>query len=190
VVTGSRDFGSLTSSGEECVAVLAQLSTRIGDSSVSPGWIVVDTVTAVEAHVDQAITTLVTVSRLPLNPLGKVFLEKHGEDMSRSWPARHEWLADAFDVRIKGEKFEQEMSVAIDCRNAIVHGAGNFTRRQYSKFTSFVQLRQKLHSVLAVHVHGTALILTEESARRALDVGRRFVFGFNSALKNSSNVDF
>ncbi|CAM5666320.1 hypothetical protein SVIOM342S_06186 [Streptomyces violaceorubidus] len=109
--------------------------------------------------------------------------------MSKSWPLRYEWLSDAFDVKVKGQRFERDFDVAVECRNAIVHGSGNVTKRQRSKFVQFTELRRRLQDVLDVTVHGTQLALSENSARRSLLVCRDYVHGFDQAVKQQMSKD-
>jgi hypothetical protein len=107
---------------------------------------------------------------------------KYEEDLTKSWPSRYEWLNAAFGVKVKGEPFEQDMSLAIECRNAIVHGAGSLTKKQQNKFGAFVQLRRRLDAVLDIQVNGTRLVFSADSSARALKVGRSFIYGFDAVL--------
>lgn len=184
------DFSEITSSGEECITSLSQLSLRVGQSSVIPEWILVDSITTVEVHVDRAINALVAQSHLADNMFGQALLGKLGEDMSNSWPARFDWLGDGFGVRVKGEKFAQDFDAVIECRNGIIHGSGNLTKRQRSNFAKFTELRRRLFTVLDVTTHGTRLVLSDNSARRSLEVSRDFVYGFDRALRHQLSTDF
>lgn len=190
VGTGERRFGNLTSSGEECLATLADLTAHLGSHIVSQQWLIVDAVTAVEVHVDRAIDGLVSASEVSKNPVGKALLAKFGDEIGKSWVARFEWLATAFDVKTKGETFHQNVAVAIECRNAIVHGSGKLTKRQQGAFHAFIQLRRNLDSLLNVKVHGTRLVFSEDSARRTLMISREFIFGFDRAVTSAAKIDY
>ncbi|GAA3267379.1 hypothetical protein [Streptomyces labedae] len=184
------EFSELTSSGEKCITTLSRLSLRVGQPSVTPEWILVDSVTTVEVYVDRAINALVAQSNLTDSMFGQAVLAKLGDDMSSTWPARFDWLGEGFDVKIKGEKFAQDFDAVIECRNGIIHGSGNLTKRQRSNFVRFTELRRRLLSVLDVTTHGTKLILSDDSARRALAVSRDFAYGFDRALRYQLSTDF
>lgn len=187
---GKGNFEELTTSGESCLNALSRLSSFSGHSAVSPDWIIVDAVAAVEVHVDRAIESLVTHSGLASLPIGGAFLSRYGEDMSRTWDARYEWLSDGFGIRVKGDKFQQDFHVAVECRNAIVHGSGHLTKRQRNSFGKFIQLRKQLESVLSVSVHGTEIVFSADSVRYSLNVATAFVHGFDQAVHNVTGLDF
>ncbi|MFD8343556.1 hypothetical protein ACFV2C_14930 [[Kitasatospora] papulosa] len=178
----------MTSSGEQCIDALSRLTLQAAQPSVSPEWLFVDAVTAVEVHVDRVISAMVTSSGVSRTALGHALLAKLGDEISRSWPARYEWLAAGFEVKVKGEKFEQDFDVAIECRNAIVHGSGQLTKRQQSNFPRFTDLRRRMESVIGVRVFGLELAPSEESAQKCLAISRNFVYGFDHAV--SGKVDF
>jgi hypothetical protein len=184
------DIGELTSSGEGCLTTLSRLSLRIGQAAVAPEWVIVDAVTAVEVHVDKAIAALVAESEVSDNNLGSALLGKYGEDMTKNWPARYEWLADGFGLKIKGQDFVRDFDVAIDCRNAIVHGSGQITKKQRSNFNRFTDLRRRLRDVLSVDVYGIQLVFSGSSAKKSLSVSSAFIYGFDRALKQRMRRDF
>ncbi|MEU3576351.1 hypothetical protein AB0H24_08030 [Streptomyces globisporus] len=175
-------FRELTSSGEQCIETLSRLALRVEHSAVSPEWIFIDAVTAVEVHVDRTIDTLVSTSGVSDSRFGRALLTKLGDDMNRSWPARYEWLSGGFGFNIRGQTFEQNFDVVIECRNAIVHGSGSLTSRQQSNFARFTELRRRLASVLKVDVHGVNLALSAESAKRSITVSRDFIYGFDLSV--------
>ncbi|WP_329127327.1 hypothetical protein [Streptomyces sp. NBC_01465] len=166
------------------------MSTLSEQTAVSPEWIVVDAVAAVEVHVDRSLESLINDSGVSGLPIGATFLSRYGEDMSRSWDARYEWLSDGFGVKVKGAKFQQDFHAVIECRNAIVHGSGNLTKRQRSSFGKFIQLRKQMESVLNVRVHGTEVSFSVDSARNALRVASAFVQCFDSAVHGVTNLDY
>ncbi|MFH8756241.1 hypothetical protein [Streptomyces atroolivaceus] len=184
-----KDFNELTTSGESCLKALSRLSPLSGESTVSPEWILVDAVTAVEVHVDHSVETLVVASGISSIPVGGHFLSRYAEEMSRTWDARYEWLADGFGIKIKGEKFQQEFQALVECRNAVVHGSGHLTRRQRSNFGKFIQLRKQLESVLGVRVHGTEIVFSTNSAQNALRVASDFVHAFDHAMLVMSKMN-
>lgn len=182
-------FEGLTSSGEQCIDALSRLTLQAAQTNISPEWLFVDAITAVEVHVDRVIDALVASSGIFENSFGRALLAKLGDEMSRSWPARHEWLTAGFEVSIKGEKFAQEFDIAIECRNAIVHGSGKLTKRQQSNFPKFTALRRQMESVLGVKVHGLDLSLSKESAKKCLTISRNFVCGFDRTLSGKLASD-
>lgn len=187
---GAEKHGILTSSAERCFETLAHLSLRAGQPTVDPEWLIVDSVTAVEAYTDRAIGALLKRSKIHENALGRALLENFGEDITRSWPARYKWLAMAFGVDIRGQKFQQEFDTAVECRNAIIHGSGQLTRRQFSSFGKFIGLRRQLLSTIKVPVHGINLVISHDSARSSLTVSRNFVIGFDQAVSREAGIDF
>lgn len=183
------EFRELTSSGENCLEGIARLSLSIGQPTVTPEWVLVDALTAVEVHVDRSIETLVNHSGISSTRFGSSLLADLGEGMNKSWHARFQWLADGFGVNVKGGKVAQDLNVVIECRNAIVHGSGRLTKRQQSPFVKFTDLRRRLASVLEVEVHGTRLVLSNSSAHRVLAVSRDFVGGFDQELRRRISFD-
>lgn len=188
--TDRVNFSRLSSSGESCSHSLSRLSTLSEQSAVSPEWIVVDAVAAVEVHVDRAIESLVLDSGISLLPIGSAFLSRYREDMSRTWDARYDWLSDGFGINIKGKPFQQNFHAIVECRNAIVHGSGNLTKRQQGTLGKFIQLRKQLESVLKVNIYGTAINFSVDSAQRSLRVASEFVYGFDSEVHNVTNLDY
>ncbi|MDX3133914.1 hypothetical protein PV367_29960 [Streptomyces europaeiscabiei] len=185
--TERKDFNYLTTSGESCLASLSRLYMISGESTVNPEWILVDAVTAVEVHVDRTIESLVADSGISSIPIGRAFLSRYAEDMSRTWDARYQWLADGFGVKVGIEKIRQDFQVLVECRNAIVHGSGHLTRRQQSGLGKFIQLRKQLKSVLDVGVHGTVIVFSRDSAQFSLRVASSFVHGFDRTVLESSH---
>ncbi|MFE2812684.1 hypothetical protein ACFXGG_19905 [Streptomyces nigra] len=186
--TERKDFNDLTNSGESCLTSLSRLYPLSGESTVNPEWILVDAVTAVEVHVDRTIEALVADSGISSLPIGGAFLSRYAEEMSRTWDARYEWLADGFGVKMRGEKIQQDFQVLVECRNAIVHGSGHLTRRQRSGLGKFIQLRKQLKSVLDVGVHGTAIVFSRDSAQVSLRVAASFVHGFDRTVLESPHL--
>jgi hypothetical protein len=183
-----KSFNDLTTSGESCLTSLSRLYLLSSEPTVSPEWILVDAVTAVEVHVDRTIEALVADSGISSLPIGGAFLSRYAEEMSRTWDARYEWLADGFEVKMRGEKAQQDFQVLVECRNAIVHGSGHLTRRQRSSLGKFIQLRKQLKSVLDIDVHGTAIVFSRNSARVSLRVASSFVQGFDRTVLESPQL--
>ncbi|MFI6962168.1 hypothetical protein [Streptomyces sp. NPDC050255] len=149
-----------------------------------------DAVTAVESHVDHALQSLIARSELPSSGIGSAFLARYSDDMTRTWDARYEWLSEGFGVKVKGKKFQQDFNVAVECRNAIVHGSGHLTKRQQSNLVKFVELRKQLQSILKIAAHGTEMIFSADSARNAVTVTSEFVHGFDEILLGATAMDY
>ncbi|MEU4686799.1 hypothetical protein [Streptomyces xinghaiensis] len=143
-----------------------------------------------EVHVDRSLEALVADSGLSLSPLGTAFLSRYSDDMSRSWDARYDWLADGFGVTIKGDKFQQDFHTLVEIRNAIVHGSGELTKRQQAGLAKFVQLRKRMESVVNVRVYGTRIVFATDSVARSLNVASDFVRGFDQSLLAKRKIDY
>lgn len=145
---------------------------------------VVSCATLVEAHVDRVIKSLFAADDAMSFPLARVLHAEVEDSIFRTWEARRKWLAAAFNINVSGEKASQDFDAVVDLRNSIVHGDGQLTDLQISKFKDLFRLKEQYARVLSAQVNGRFITLPSEVAVRSAIVSRDFVLHFDRVLLN------
>jgi hypothetical protein len=138
-------------------------------------WPITAAVTAVEAHIGRLIDTLVKASGTLSTTLGHALVQTYKSDMTRSWPARFEWLSRGFGVSVQGTSLAQDMCTVNELRNAIVHGNMNLTDVQCRNLQDMINLRRSLSRVLGVHCVGRKVVVGHATTKLAIKVCIDFV---------------
>jgi hypothetical protein len=168
----------LTESGERCVHRLAQLSLL----DLPSPQLVTAAATAVEVHVSRILARLIALSDLLADRFAAAMIEDLEEDFVRTWRSRATWLDKGFDVQFAGTAEYQNLQVAVDLRNAIVHGDEQLTDLQTKNLNKVMALRKKLWSVLDVDCQGIRFRYAATSQDRILEVMAAFVVRFDQVV--------
>ena len=72
------------------------------------------------------------------------------DDFTRTWPLRLEWLRKGFGIVIAGDPPFQAFDVAVEWRNAIIHGDGQLTDLQTRRLSKLLVLRKRMWDILRV----------------------------------------
>ncbi|MDB4893846.1 MAG: hypothetical protein JWN15_108 [Firmicutes bacterium] len=152
---------------------------------VDKGPVIVACATLVESHVDRVIKHLFEVSGGINHEVSRKLYDEVRDSIYKSWPARHKWLARAFDVKITGEKFTQDFILVVGLRNSIVHGGGSLTPIQISRIPDMVILKKGFKKTLDVECIGRTVILGDETVQCAIRACRDYLIGFDAAVTDS-----
>ncbi|MEU8977616.1 hypothetical protein [Streptomyces sp. NPDC048309] len=174
----------LTESGEGVLRRVSILGTRPYANTDQDGIraAVVSCATLVEAHVDKVIKSLFSADAAMSFPLARVLHGEVEDSIFRTWEARRKWLSTAFDINVSGDKASQDFDAVIDLRNSIVHGDGQLTDLQLSKFKDLFRLKEQYARVLSAQVNGRLIALSSGVAVRSAIVSRDFVLHFDKVL--------
>ncbi|MBT2381467.1 hypothetical protein J7E90_30265 [Streptomyces sp. ISL-111] len=143
---------------------------------------VVSCATLVEAHVDKAIKSLFSDDAAMSFPLARTLHREVEDSIFRTWDSRRKWLSAAFNINVSGDKASQDFDAVIDLRNSIVHGDGQLTDLQVSKYKDLFRLKEQYARVLAAQANGRMIAFSSEVAVRSAIVSRDFVLHFDKVL--------
>ncbi|MCX5226290.1 hypothetical protein [Streptomyces sp. NBC_00233] len=175
---------NLTESGEVVLRRVGILGTTPFANSDQDGIraAVVSCATLVEAHVDKVIKSLFSFDAAMALPLTRVLHAEVQDSIFRTWESRRKWLATAFGLNISGDRQSQEFDAVIDLRNSIVHGDGQLTDLQLSRFKDLFRLKEQYARVLSAQMNGRSITLSSEVALRSAIVSRDFILHFDNEL--------
>ncbi|MFD7236893.1 hypothetical protein ACFWAT_16515 [Streptomyces syringium] len=175
---------SLSSSGEEAIRRISALLKEAEDFRVMGGGNeVVAFATLTEAHVDKTIRQLFSDSGvLEAEVSRRLYLEVH-DSIHRSWDARYKWLSQTFNVKIAGERFEQDFGLLVELRNSIIHGNGSLTSLQASRVPQMFSIRAGLRRALGLESHGRSFLLNGAIVVPAAKICRDYIFGFDALVQ-------
>jgi hypothetical protein len=132
--------------------------------------------------VDKVIKSLFSADAAMSFPLARALHREVEDSIFRTWDARRKWLNAAFDINVSGDKASQDFDAVIDLRNSIVHGDGQLTDLQVSKFKDLFRLKEQYARVLSAQVNGRIITFPSEVAVRSAIVSRDFVLHFDKVL--------
>lgn len=161
---------------------LRVLSTSSSSVQIRRQATLVRITSIVEAHVaDQLVQRLEPHAPPPrASILDDVYV--HAEDNAiNSWPKMVEHYARWFEIKMNPKKCPpwRRIEALTNARNAVAHGLGELTRRMARKGTG--QLKLDL-ATISITIAGNAIVLSEESLRRAAEAGREFIEWLDAEL--------
>lgn len=142
----------------------------------SPEWIVVSSVSSVEAHITRLLSELIESEIAKMSKLSVALLSERRDDIFRTWDSRLEWLSKGFGVKVAGDREIQDCKYVADLRNAILHGGSELTPMQIRSFGGAVQLKRRLTRLLGVQFDGTGIKMDGRAGDLALGICRRAVY--------------
>ncbi|WP_406429172.1 hypothetical protein OHA59_25365 [Streptomyces sp. NBC_01589] len=174
----------LSSSGEEAIRRISALLEETEDFGAPGGGNqVVAFATIAEAHVDKTIRKLFGDSGVLEAEVSRRLYSEVQDSIHRSWDARYKWLSQAFNVKIAGERFEQDFSLLVELRNSIIHGNGSLTSLQASKVPQMISIRAGLRRCLGLESHGRKFLLNGAIVVPAAKICRDYILGFDARVQ-------
>lgn len=175
---------SLSSSGEEAIRRISALLKEAEDLRTdSGGNEVVAFATLTESHVDKTIRQLFSNSGVFEDEVSRRLYLEVQDSVHRSWDSRYKWLSHAFNVKIAGERFEQDFNLIVELRNSIIHGNGSLTSLQASKVPQMISIRAGLRRTLGLESHGRKFLLNGAIVVPAAKICRDYIFGFDALVQ-------
>lgn len=162
----------LTASGSRCLGELVYIATLAFEGKISTEWVVVAGATAVEAHFNRVIESLVDISKVRASKFGGALLDELADDIYKSWDSRLKWLNRGFGVAISGDLVMQNYLTLVDLRNALVHGQGELTPLQQRNFLKLLSLKDRLRRTLGVDFRGPVIVMNDSSQAKAVRICR------------------
>lgn len=172
-----------STSGEMTILRIAALLTEAEQDDGDGSGFVVSFVTLTEAHVDASLRYLFSASGVTENRLGKQLYTELQDSIYRTWDSRYKWLAQAFDIKVKGQRFEQDFSLLVELRNSIVHGGGYLTTPQAAKVPQMIAIRSGLQRCLGLESHGRKFLLDDKIIVPAARICRNYIRSFDEAIQ-------
>lgn len=105
------------------------------------------------------------------------------EKLHQNWNTRREWLRDAFHIDVGKTAEAQDFFLLVELRNALVHGGDGLTRSQRRRLRGQLALERDLRKRLNAFVDGQRTILTDATARAAVQVGSRYVRALDTVAR-------
>nr|WSY51779.1 hypothetical protein OG999_17690 [Streptomyces sp. NBC_00886] len=172
-----------STSGEMTILRIASLLAEAEQDKGDGSSYVVSFATLTEAHVDACLRHLFSASGVTENGLAKQMYTELQDSIYRTWDSRYKWLAQAFDVKVKGQRFEQDFGLLVELRNSIVHGGGHLTALQSAKVPQMIAIRSGLQRCLGLESHGRKFLLDCKIIVPAARICRDYIQGFDEAIK-------
>lgn len=170
------DPGTLTPSGDRCVAELAEILRAATREHTVSAQLIIGTVTIVEGHVNRLLELIVRASGGIDTSFSRAALRALEGEIYRTWDSRLRWIADCMESGISlGDVEVQDFKSVIEVRNALVHGHGKLTSSQARSITQLVELRARLRQRLNIELVSTRLVLHTSTPDRVSAIGRAFV---------------
>ena len=160
---------------------------RANTSSLQP--LILGICTQAEVFVDRIIGFLLDASVLWQDPLGSMLLTQVGNDYSKGWSSRNQYLR-AFSLPIAGTAEGQAMATVIDLRNAMAHGDGRITNFQASKLTSQLDLEKRLARQLGVQTIARRTLPGPQTRSLALSITRKYIELLDSEFRKQHSTKY
>lgn len=173
----------ISTSGETTIHRIASLLTESNHGDKGRGSVVVTFATLTEAHVDASIRQLFSLSGVLESELSRHLYSEVQDSIYRTWDSRYRWLSQAFDIKVKGTRYEQDFGLLVELRNSIVHGNGSLTSLQVSKVPQMIAIRTGLKRCLGLEAEGRKFLLNAGIAKPAAKICRDYIIGFDQEIK-------
>jgi hypothetical protein len=151
---------------------LVYIATLAFEEKISTEWVVVASATAVEAHFNRVLESLVEMSDIRASRFGSALLDENADDIYKSWDSRLRWFNRGFGVVVAGELVMQNYLSLVDLRNALVHGQGELTSLQQRHFVKLLSLKDRLRRALGVDFRGPAIVMNDSLQGKAVHICR------------------
>lgn len=168
-----------STSGERAILRIASILAEEKDGSSA----VVSFVTLTEAHVDTCLRRLFILSGALDSELSSHLYREVQDSIHRTWESRYRWLSQAFDIVIRGSKYEQDFSLLVELRNSVVHGNGGMTDFQVAKVPQMIAIRTGLQRCLGLETQGRKFLLDRHIIMPAARICRDYIQEFDQTVK-------
>ena len=162
-------------------AMITELTLRAIDAEFAQiaerplEYFIVRTATLVEAHVDRLLDIHTANAWAPATAIEDYAAGELRTQMHQSWPSRKTWLKQAFAISFAGTAEDNQFSLLVELRNALVHGAGRITDLQSKALPSRLSLEKALISTFKINIVDGAVRATPESSATVLRVARSYL---------------
>lgn len=151
--------------------------------------IVLELATVVETCVNDTIDILVEKEcrRFSGSSMGfaSYLLMEQLSGFTSDWHSRKKTLRKGLGVFVEPQSVQQKFDDLVEIRNALAHGANNFTPRQTSK-DSFFSLRKRVAKSLDIQSHGSQFTFGDRTGYRATLVAREYIIALDGAVQRRS----
>lgn len=171
-------------SGRRCVRDLIHIIPQ-GAVADADGWRVTASVATVEAYVTRCLARLIEIRQDDRSAFEGELLNQQRVEIFRSWDSRLSWLNKGFGIALQSLAATQQMRIANEVRNALVHGNAHLTDLQTQDLSKMIALKRDLLRVLDVHCVGRRVVLGERTLRLISDVSVRFVCAVEDRIRSA-----
>lgn len=172
----------LTASGARCLDELVYIATLAFEAKISTEWVVVASATAVEAHFNRVLESLVDTSGIRASKFGGALLDEIADDIYKTWDSRLRWFNRGFGIVIAGDLVMQNYLSLVDLRNALVHGQGELTSLQQRNFLKLLSLKDRLRRILGVDFRGPVIVMNDSLQTKAGHICREVTMHVDAAV--------